>query len=425
MSPHRVDNVAQAPALDDAMQAFAGISESLVNSYRALADRAQMVEDELGRTNLRLERKLAELDEVHRHLEAVLRSLPTGVVVRDSAGRIARINGAALAILGVDRGEHAGAACARLFDAGGQGGDGDAATLHETERPDGSRLVVSARRSAVRDAGGAEAGSVEILDDRTELVSLSERMHAMDKMAALGTMGGGIAHEIRNPLNAVKGFASLMQRELAGDRGGEDDAERARLARWATRIVEGADEADAIIESLLAIAHPERVKQEPIDPEALVRDAWRAALGESTAIELRTECTAPSFLGDRIKLRQALRNLIANGAQAQEGRGAIRVAVRRADDSILLSVRDEGPGIPAELRRRVLDPFFTTRAEGTGLGLALVATIARLHAGGVRIDSAPTPSTPRTANAGRRGAEITLQIPYQPVPPTTPDEKAS
>ena len=369
-------HVAQ-PDLDNAMEAFAGISEDLVQSYQALAERAQMVEDELGRTN--------------RHLEAVLRSLPTGVVVRDAKGQIVRANGVALSLL----------------ERGPVPIDGESESLHEVVGPDGKRMVVSARRSVVRGDGGENAGTVEFFDDRTELVSMTERMHSMDKMAALGTMGGGIAHEIRNPLNAVKGFAELLEREL------EDD----KLGRWASKIVEGATEADAIIESLLAFANPERLKQEGIDGERLIRDAAAAALGDATQYKVTLRADAPTFLADRIKLRQALRNLIANAAEVQPDGGAIDISLAVVGDEVVICVRDAGPGIAPELRARVLDPFFTTRPEGTGLGLALVATIAQMHAGRVDVGTAPPPLG---------GAEFTLHVPFQPAPAAQPTiEKAS
>jgi signal transduction histidine kinase len=373
--------------LEQAMAAFAGISGSLVQSYEALAERARLVEDELGRANQALAAKVAELDEVNRHLEAVLRSLPTGVIVRDAAGRILRANAAAAAL------SEARALPARL----------DREELFETTGPDGARKSVATRRSIVRDERGESAGFVDILDDRTELVAMSERVHVLDKMAALGTMGGGIAHEIRNPLNAVKGFAALLARELTDE---------PKLGHWAASIVAGAAEADAIIESLLAFASPERVCQDAIDGGALLRDAARAALGDGFAAPaahhpVTLRCDAPDFQGDRIKLRQALRNLIANAAQAQPEGGAIEATLELAGDSLLARVRDAGPGIPRELRAKVTDPFFTTRPEGSGLGLALVATIARLHGGCVEVGSAP-------ARLG--GAEITVRIPYQPVP---------
>ena len=378
------------PELKEAMQAFAGISESLVRSYQALDERARLVEEELGRTNAELARKVSELALVNGHLEAVLRSLPTGVVVRDAAHRIVRANAAAIALL----------------EAGPLPVSGDREEIVELTGRDGVRRTVATRRSALRDARGAAAGSVEILDDRTELATMTERVHALDKMAALGTLGGGIAHEIRNPLNAVKGFAELLERSLAG---GDPQP-----ARWAHCIVEGAAEADAIIESLLAFASPERLKQEALDGAELLRDAARAALGDEPRHALSLRSDAPPFLGDRIKLRQALRNLIANAAQAQPDGGSIEVELERSGGELLFRVRDAGPGIPRALRAKVQDPFFTTRPEGTGLGLALVSTIARLHAGRVDIGSAP----PRLG-----GAEITLRIPFHPVQPHGPSEE--
>lgn len=386
MTPQRTSVTANE--LAEAMTAFSGISESLVRSYEALSERARHVEAELAT-------KVAELDEANRHLEAVLRSLPCGVIVRDAGGRILRLNAAAAAL------SEARALPASL----------EREELHETAGPDGARKSVATRRSVVRDERSAPAGFVDILDDRTELVAMTERVHVLDKMAALGTMGGGIAHEIRNPLNAVRGFAVLLERALEHE---------PKLGRWASRIVEGASEADAIIASLLAIASPERIAQEEIDAGALVRDAARSALGDDLsacghAVTLRAD--APPFVGDRIKLRQALRNLIANAAQAQPEGGAIEVALTLAPGAagaggaIVARVRDAGPGIPRELRGKVTDPFFTTRPEGSGLGLALVATIARLHGGRVEVGAAP-------ARLG--GAEVTVELPYVPVPSQLP-----
>jgi signal transduction histidine kinase len=365
------------------MEAFAGISESLVQSYQALDERARHVEEELAGANAELARKVAELATVNAHLEAVLRSIPTGVVVRGSDGGILRANRAAAAIL--------------ELGALPQGEERE--QLVQRNTPEGAPQTVAIRRSRIRAAKGAPSGFVEILDDRTELVRMTERLHALDKMAALGTMGGGIAHEIRNPLNAVKGFAELLERALAtGD---------PKLARWARCIVAGASEADDIIASLLAFASPERLREEPIEAAPLLADATRLAQADASAARCQVELVAeaPPFLGDRIKLRQALRNLIVNSAQAMPQGGRIEVAALGSAAEVLLRVRDSGPGIPRELAARVLDPFFTTRPEGTGLGLALVASIARLHGGCVAIRTAPPPLS---------GAEVTLHFPFQP-----------
>lgn len=229
-----------------------------------------------------------------------------------------------------------------------------------------------------------------------------ERLHSLDKMAALGTMAAGIAHEIRNPLNAVKGFASLIRRAVT------DETHR----RWATSIVDGVAEADAIIENILSFGSPEPLRLETIDGKELARDAADLARSEHEGRpSVTTSADTPAFVGDRIKLRQALRNLIANAGEA--GAKSVAVEIERVGDELVLRVSDDGPGIPAELHSRILDPFFTTRPEGSGLGLALVSTIVQLHGGTVQVH-------PETSHLG--GSEIRVHIPFQPasVPAVSP-----
>jgi PAS domain S-box-containing protein len=395
-TPQRLD---RQDELERAMQAFAGISESLLASYRELAQRAEHVEEQLARANAELEAKVDELAATRAHLEAILRTLPTGVVVRDARGRITSVNDAAVELLGCPAEKVLGRRSHPVL--AGKGADG---AVREVVREDGGRLVVVSRLSTIRGADGRKAGSVEILDDRTELSELTERLHRADKMAALGTMAGGIAHEIRNPMNAIKGFAELLRREL-------DETTRAH--RWATTISAGVDEVERIISSMQTLAHPEQLRRDAVDAAQLVERAVAAAFqvlpqdADRSRWPVTTSATAPTFLADRIKMRHALRNLIANAIEVQPEGGPIAVEVREHGGDVLLSVADGGPGIPPELRQRIFDPFFTTRPQGTGLGLALVHTIVELHGGRVEIDH---------ENAQRggalRGARITLRIPF-------------
>lgn len=377
--------------LEDARREFAAISKSLLTSYAALSERAQHVELELSRTNAELETKVDELDRVTRDLEAILAALPTGVVVRDAAGRIVRVNPAAARILGSSADVLLGSPGHALLQ--GPDATGEA---RELRRPNGQRLVVSSRWSEIAPC----AGSVEILDDETQLAILSERLHTMDKVAALGTMAGGIAHEIRNPLNAVGGFAKLLTKELAPE---------SKAHRWANLIVEGTHEANAIISSLLCFARPEKLELEIIEPEELLRQAVTAACDSGGVARTRwridVASTVPPYRGDRIKLRQAVRNLVANAIDVQPGGGAVSVQQHLEGDDVVIRVSDAGPGIPEHIRGRILDPFFTTRAEGTGLGLALVSTIAQLHGGRIEVN-------PDASALG--GAELSLRFPFQP-----------
>lgn len=383
--------------LERAMRELESLGTSLTTSYRSLEERARRVEQELAVANRELARKVAELDEVKAGLEAVLAALPTGVLVRDADGRIVRANAAALAVLGADESAVLGRESTE-FD-----GHDEEWTEHEVVRPDGSRRIVASRRSVVsRDlrAGGEPAGTVEILDDRTRVAELSERLHAMDKLSAMGDMASGIAHELRNPMMAVKGFAELLAPRLP-----EGSDER----RWAGLIVEGSAEAETILASMMSLASPEKLALDSVDAHELARAALRLArLGAERDGEFRFELSSsvdcPPFAGDRIKLRQALRNLLVNALQAQPEGGRVHLSIVREGDEVVARVQDAGPGISHKLARRVFEPFFTTRAEGTGLGLALVQRIAVLHGGRVEISPLPSPLG---------GAEVRLHIPFR------------
>jgi len=324
----------------------------------------------------------------------VLDALPVGVAVRDAEGYVLRVNRNLTETLALDASEVLGQREIRALTSA-RAADG------RVVLDDGRSLLLDLRRREVCRADGESIGTVEIVDDRTELEALTERLHSLDKVAALGTMAGGIAHEIRNPLNAVAGFADLLVARLAD---GSDD----KALHWSRLISRGAQEANAIITSLLTISTPEGLDRELIEPDQLIDEALTAAReGRSSADQravVHVFTSAPPFVGDRIKLRQALRNLIANAQDAAPGEDLILNAEVQGDE-VVLSVQDSGPGISSELRRRVLDPFFTTRADGCGLGLALTNTIAGMHGGRLEIHTTPS-------ELG--GARIALHLPLEP-----------
>ena len=229
----------------------------------------------------------------------------------------------------------------------------------------------------------ARAGEVEAQLARAN--QEIERLHGLDKLAALGNMAGGIAHELRNPMNAVKGFAGLLEARLAVD---------SKERRWAAMIVAGVSEADAILGNLLSLARPDKLVLETIDGIELARGALDATFGDSTlnaardrwSIELSaTPASLPAFVGDRLKLRQALRNLLANALEAQPTGGAVQAQLHVGASEVVFTVDDAGQGMSPEIEAKVLEPFFTTRAEGTGLGLAFVRQVAELHGGRIEV----------------------------------------
>jgi len=359
-------NMTTVEGLDEMARAVAAVSDDLLASYERLERRASHMEGEL-------EQRVGEL-------EAVLASLPTGVAVRDAEGSIVRSNAA------FD--ELVSSAAAPLSDT-----DGECSFTSV----DGSERHVYRKSSEVFSANGARIGSVEIVDDRTELHDLSERVHHMNKMAALGTMATGIAHEIRNPLNAVQGYSELIRHRLTGDR---------ELDAWTASIIAGVREVDGIISSLLTIARPEPLYLESFELEELCREAAaRAFEGDSSQWEVEIIAPAGALTADRIKLRQALRNLIANAVNVQPDGGSVRVTATVDSDRASFCVEDAGAGFNHSTAARCREPFFTTRADGCGLGLPLVETIVRLHGGQLEID-------PKGSDLG--GAFISFWVPSNP-----------
>ncbi|MEM6672744.1 MAG: ATP-binding protein [Planctomycetota bacterium] len=366
--------------IESAIKTFTGVLDDLRTSHALLEARAERVEAELCRANEELGLKVAELAHVKQHLEAVLAAIPTGVVVYDAEGRVERANDAVLAILGVERTDLIGA------------------EPTEVVCDDGEVRVLARRTSPIRPDGSATTGAVEVIEDQTDLVRARERIHRLDKTAALGTMAGGVAHEVRNPLQAVLGFADLLVRETETG---------SRPHTFARNIREGAMGIDAIVASMLGLADDRGLDVESISLETIARDSIDAALAEREHPDLWTVALIASegeVRADRIKVRQALRNLLANAFDVLPDGGDVRVEIQRDDRGAKARVADGGPGVAPEDRHRLFDPFFTTRASGTGLGLALVQRVAELHGG--RLDLEPAPSE-------LGGAAFTLTIPDQ------------
>lgn len=387
----------------NAITTFTNVLESLQKSHRRLEDRARHVDAELCRANEELGAKVTELDRVKQHLEAVLASIPTGVVVYDTQGRIVRANDAATDILGLGRTDLVG-----VDSVEGLAGSAADGTPTETLCADQNVRVLARRYSAITLDGGMAAGGVEVIEDQSALVRAKERLHRLDKTAALGTMAGGIAHEIRNPLHAIQGFAELLVRETDGD---------SRATRHAIRIKEGVTEIESIVASMLGIAGTGDLRVESFNVRAMIRDAVEAVMQDREAPERWTlEMVGPAttIVADRIKVRQAARNLVANACEAQATGGSIRIETVATANGVELIVSDGGPGVSPENVDRICDPFFTTRAEGTGMGLALVQRVAELHGGGLELRTPPAPL---------EGASFSLAIPSQTAQ-TMPSPKA-
>jgi len=207
-----------------------------------------------------------------------------------------------------------------------------------------------------------------------------------DRLATLGGIAAGFAHEIGNSLNVIRGYSSVAARELPGHSPVKDDVEAIRRE---------VGRAAALIERFLVFARARTVHPhaQPIAP--IVREAAEV-VGPAAAIAqvervIELDEGLPEIVADAELLRQAFLNLCVNAIHAmqEQGGGRLSVRARRDGEAVVVEVTDTGPGIQPDVRDHVFEPFFTTKAQGTGLGLAIVRQAAEAHGGSVEVESAP------------------------------------
>jgi len=391
-----------------ALRALAAAARRVEDAYVRLQSGAARLDQELADANRRLGQKVVELEHLSGSLAAVLAAIPCGVVVADAEGVVIMANPAAHEILGIPSGALCGKIAAEAMDGDGHPllllPHGECAGVERRVAANGADRVVRGSVVAVRDAAGEFLGLVEMLDDRTEVKALEDEVRRLDRLAELGRVAAILAHEIRNPLSGIRGFAGMLERKL------RDDDERATELRYARRICDGADRADAIIDSVLFLANPRPLKREVIDLESFLCDCWErvchAAPSQARGVEVKLdlEPSGIALVADRVRLEQAITNLLANALAALEGKGRIELCARVDNGRVRLEVKDDGPGIPVEVLPRLFEPFFTTKHEGAGLGLALVKRILEQHGGLVF-----------AANRSVRGAIFVLDLPLHVV----------
>ncbi len=388
--------------LNQSFEPFIGITEDLKTAYDRLRERADAMDLKLKQANVRLSEKVRELDALTRRLNDLLQNLPSAVIVEDGSGHVTHFNRAAERLLGVQaeeavglRLEGSGAFEGVLLLSGGSAG-GHAGEERSVLIRDGRRLVVTSCIADLEDAAGRPAGRIEILTDLTETDRLRKEVHRLDTLAAMGEMAAAVAHQIRNPLNGVEGFASLLVRLLEQ---GEPSARDA--LRYARYIVQGVRDVNAVIHGMLMLARSEPLRIQPVSLDGLVRETLKSLepyLDPSeTSAEIELRCGAEEVWvhGDHLKLKQVCLNLVHNAIEAmrERGPGRIRISTRRQGDRAELRVADTGRGFDPETAGKVFQPFFTTRDNGIGLGLSVAAKIADLHGGRLAVRSIPGTGT--------------------------------
>jgi len=332
------------------------------------------------------------LDRMKSYTQYVVESMANGLISLDANGVVTTINPAAAELTGIPKAKARGLSFDSLLS---EYADEIRSVLWddntilnreiEYERPDGSRIPMSLSATQVKDSSGTRLGAVVLLNDLREIRELNERARRVEHLASIGRMAATVAHEIRNPLSAIRGLAQYF----ATNAQDSDPEERS----YAETIVSESDRLNTVVSELLDYARPLELNLEETHIKALFEDTVRSIVLETEEkgieIEQNIESDIPAIQLDRDRLLQILLNLTQNSIAAMPNGGklVLRAEWLTKSQSIQLTIEDTGAGISEQDIPRLFEPFFTTRTHGTGLGLAIVRKIIDAHNGKIEVHS--------------------------------------
>jgi signal transduction histidine kinase len=233
--------------------------------------------------------------------------------------------------------------------------------------------------SPIFDLTGEFIGSVHVVRDISELKSLREKLVMAEKMAALGEVAAKVAHEIRNPLVSVGGFAKRLEKKLDGN-----------LREYAGIIVKEVERLEDILKEILGFVKEVRLTKETVDLNVLLDDVLRlmgSGLDDKRISVIKDFRLQAGVFIDPNRVKEAFVNILSNAVQSISGSGEIYVSTYAKGPDAVVEVRDTGQGIREEERPFIFNPFYTTKPSGTGLGLAITHRIIQEHNGTIEVES--------------------------------------
>ncbi len=375
-----------------------------------LNNRLRLVKDELQNKNI----DFKKLQEFHQN---VVQNMVNGLMTTDLEGRVTSVNIACESITGFHLGECIGKHCyqllpmeelSRLFT---YKGDSIPMPYHmegECIRKDGETILISMKISHLlnpeadpkRNLEQQVEGYICVFEDRTEIHEMGEKMKQSEQLAAVGKFSAGLAHEIRNPLASLSGSIQVLKDSL------ETDEEQQRLMNI---ILKETERVNDIVTDFLAYSQPRKSKPTVIDLTQLLEDII-TLMKNSNEYDpsINIQLVAPPehiiIQSEEAQIKQMIWNLCVNGLQAMDKSGNLTMTVKKVEGykhkkfetnrrGVVISVEDQGRGIPLEEQERIFDPFFTTREEGVGLGLPTVKQIVERFAGHIGVESEPDRGT--------------------------------
>jgi len=369
---HQFDITGQKD-LEQAFSTFNSLSVQLAESYRELENRVAELNTELHETQSDYIKELKAKEQIANRLESLLSALPGGVVVLDGHGQIQDFNRAAIDLLDEPlAGEPWFKVIQRAFLPRYDDG-------HEVSLVDGRRVTISTCPLET------EPGQILLLTEVTEMRALQDRLNQHQRLAAMGEMAASLAHQVRTPLSSALLYASSLKRENI------TVEERQKISE---KIVTKLGQLDLLVNDMLLYSKGDSVSEEDFSVTALCDDVRQSTETQlqlsNTKLIVKNSLNDTYIFGNRKMLVSAFNNLITNAIQAMGNDGEITVVTNvKQAGKLTITIMDNGPGMSKKMQAKIFKPFYTTKSDGTGLGLAVVTAIANAHGGNILVESEP------------------------------------
>lgn len=358
----------------------------VVDTFHELVRKLKDKEEELQKLRVIAEEKAESIESYN---ENILRSISSGVITFDKDGRIMTFNPAAGQILSKNAEDIIGKTCTEVF--------GENSPITKVQRESiikeegiprleanlktsqGDSIWLGMNTSLLRNRDNETIGLILVFSDLTEIKYLQEQIELKERFTLLGEMSAGIAHELRNPMGAISGFAKLLSKKLA-----EGDG-RKSLVEAIEKEIEGMNR---VITELLNFTKPADLNLTDVSIKDLIEDSLKTVQMNGMDIKLDLG-RAPVIEADEVLLKQAFINIFQNSIEAMPAGGELKISTHIASQRpvVEIEISDTGIGIPEDKLNRIFQPFFTTKERGTGLGLSLVKKIVLYHGGYIEVKS--------------------------------------
>ncbi len=374
-----------AEQLKNAFEVFNQQSGLLEQSYRELKATVDSLTQQLSRARSARLAEFVRTERLSQHLTHLLDTLPGAIVVIDGAGRIRECNSDAMDLLNQPLIGCAWSDIVRREVREGGSEDGN------LQLKDGRWLSLSRRPLKNED------GEVLLLANVTESHEMSVLRQRQERLTAIGEMTAEFAHQVRTPLASAILYAGQLDRTTPAQQ------------RTAARIAERLQDLSRMVDDMLGFAAGGKRAEDDINVAGMLREveqAIRPQLASTTTLRLSIDDADVMVAANKDALKGALLNLVKNAEQACGDHAAITLSLASCDQTVEIAVTDNGPGIAEEVLPRLFEPFFTTRPQGTGLGLAVVRAVVAAHGGDIDVDTS------------RYGASFRIRLPACNAPTT-------